>query len=149
MKKILALGNILLSDNGAAIYLADYLAKEFNIMGYEVIKCETDTSYAISCIDEEDELVILDASFTGVDSGRIRSMSLEEYRVDYYKNKAYCHSNTLFDYIFKNIKSYKGNVILIEVCNMELNDGLSEMRVKSFDKVALSVLEEIKKLNNI
>ncbi|MCM1990933.1 hydrogenase maturation protease [Oceanirhabdus seepicola] len=149
MKKILALGNILLSDDGVAIYLADYLAKEFNIMGYEVVKCETDTSYAISCIDEENELVILDASFTGGDSGRIRSMSLEEYRVDYYSNKDYCHSNTLFDYIFKNNKKYKGNVILIEVCNMELNDGLSEMMVESFDKVAIQVLDEVKKIKDM
>ncbi len=149
MKKILALGNILLSHGGVAIYLADYLEKEFNTLRYEVIKCETDNSYAISCIDEGDELVILDASFTGEDSGRIRSMSIEEYRVDYYSNKAYCHSNTLFDYIFKNNKSYRGNVILIEVCNMELNDRLSEMMVESFDKIASSVLKEIKKLSNL
>jgi len=128
--------------------LADYLAEEFNSIGYEVIKCETDNSYAINCIDEEDELVILDASFTGGDSGRILSMSLEEYRLVYYRNKVYCNSNTLFDYIFKSKRKYKGNVILIEVCNMELNDGSSEMMVESFDKVAVKVLEKIEKMKD-
>jgi len=149
MKKILALGNILLSDDGVAIYLADYLDKEFNSMGYEVIKCEKDTSYAISCIDEDDELVVIDASFTGGDSGRILSMSLEEYRVKYYVNKAYGHSNTLFDYIFRNNSQCKGNVILIEVCNMALKDGLSEIMVESFEKVAIEVLEKIENIKNV
>ncbi|WBW99667.1 hydrogenase maturation protease [Oceanirhabdus sp. W0125-5] len=148
MKKILALGNILLSNGGVTIYLADYLDKEFNALGYEVIKCENDIRCALSCIEEDDEIIIMDASFTGDDSGRIHTMNLEDYETEYFKNKAYSQSNIIFDYIFKKNKKIRGKVILIEVCNMELNDRLSKMVVESFEKVALTVLEEVKKIEN-
>lgn len=148
MKKILALGNILLSDDGIALYLADYLEPKVMKLGYKVYKCETDTSYAISVLNEKDDLIIIDASFTGRDSGAISLLNLDEYKSEYYTSEKFCHSNTVFDYIFNTDKIFKGYVILVEVCSMELDNRLSTVIQHKFYQIAENVYKLIEKIDN-
>jgi hydrogenase maturation protease len=76
-KKLLALGNVLMEDDGVAIYLAEQLQYEIQQMGIEVVLGETDIGYLLSKITQEDYLIILDAT-TCLPCGEICCLLISE-----------------------------------------------------------------------
>lgn len=56
-----------MGDDGIAIYVTEMLRKELESRGIEVIIGETDSQYCISKIEEGDFLLILDASYFGIE----------------------------------------------------------------------------------
>lgn len=81
--KLLALGNILRMDDAIAIHIAKKLEAELQKMGIEVIFGETDISYCLSMVSEDDYLIIMDASNLGKTAGKITVLSLGEKVLPY------------------------------------------------------------------
>lgn len=144
-KRVLAIGNILLTDDGVAIYLCDHIKNKLESMGYELYKCETDVSYAVSLLNEKDIYIILDAAFTGGNAGEVRCLSFKDYEKEFYKNEMFSHNISIYDYIFKSGKDIKGWTVLVEVCSLELNKGLSEIIGDRLEEIGEKVIECIEK----
>ena len=60
--KIIALGNLLMGDDGIAVYLAKMLEEEMVYLGFEIICAETDVGYLLGGIHTDDYLILLDAT---------------------------------------------------------------------------------------
>ena len=75
--KLLAIGNVLMEDDGIAVLLAEQLRNQLEKLGLSLLIGETDTGYLLSEIDREDTLIILDA-VTMVPCGEILCLPLTE-----------------------------------------------------------------------
>lgn len=76
--KLIAMGNILMEDDGIAIVVAWKLKDQLTGMGLQVICGETDIGYCMDECKECDYLILLDATFLQSKPGGITRMSLQE-----------------------------------------------------------------------
>jgi hydrogenase maturation protease len=76
--KLLAVGNVLMKDDGIAIYLAAELENRLEELGIEVIYVETDISYGISRIHDGDRVIIMDGARQGKAAGEVSLYDMEK-----------------------------------------------------------------------
>jgi hydrogenase maturation protease len=121
--KLIALGNVLMMDDGIAVLTANELKKELSKMDIEVILGETDVGYCISSVSEDDYLFVLDAACLGKLPGDVTEMSLEEFTG---MKKGYSqHSISFLDLLKLYYSDIKGTVFAIEVAQVDFGYGLS------------------------
>lgn len=144
-KKLIAIGNRLMGDDGIAIYLAEYMKTFFEDMGYEVIIGETDTSYCLSRINADDFIIILDASCCGLKPGSVSMITLKEAvsRV----RKCYSqHECSIIKYLDIYDIDVTGVVIGIEVNQIEFKWELSDVMKDLFPQICEQVKDAIIKI---
>lgn len=139
-KKLIALGNSLMGDDGIAIRVAKGLEKSLKEVGIEVIIAETDIDFAIECIVEGDIIFILDATLTNKQVGEISIMPIEKT----FKACTHHHEISLLELIkFYNIQC-SGVIIGIEVQEINFSNHLSRELEDTVCNICKKVLNTVK-----
>lgn len=142
-KKVIAIGNRMMGDDGIGIAVAEYLREFFVNDGFEVIIGETDVEYCLRSIEPGDFIIVLDGAYSGLEPGTISVMSIEEAVERSLKCNSQ-HEPNLLQWLDIYGIEVSGAVIGIEVYKIELNWGLSQSLGVIFPLVCKSVKDKIK-----
>lgn len=141
--KLIAIGNVLMKDDGIGIEAAGQIEKKLVERGIEVIYGETDFQYCFSKIEEGDLIFILDAGCYGKHPGEITVIGLDDITC---KKKNYSqHSYSLLDLLELYYPNTQGVVIAIEISEVEFDFGLSAVlknKLKDISKDILNIIDE-------
>lgn len=142
--KLVALGNVLMRDDGIAIALAKEMEQELNKHNIEVIYGETDVAYCISMIKDTDYLIILDASYLGKLPGAIT-------KIPFYDDQAYHllgsqHSFSILDLLKLYVPRPVGFILAVEISEIYPCNQLSPLLKGKVKVIAKEVLKLIEKL---
>ena len=130
--KLIALGNVLMGDDGIAMAVADKLEEKLTGIPVEVISGETDIGYCMSMIREQDYLILLDAATMGKRTGEITEIPFQNYQMD--GNSTTPHGLRITDYLKLCFPKQEGTVLSIEVSEVKFSTALSsEMENKISD----------------
>lgn len=123
--KIIAVGNTMMGDDGIAVYALECIRSRVEELGMEAIVGETDIDYCISQIAEDDELIIIDASCRGGESGSVNSIALHE-AVCASSNNSWQHDRDIIRELKIRKLCVSGLLICIEVSDIDYRWGLSD-----------------------
>ncbi|WP_051541787.1 hydrogenase maturation protease [Clostridium lundense] len=148
--KIIAIGNILMGDDGVGIRIGEKIKNELKKINIEVIIAETDFQYCVSRIQQGDFLFLLDASIMGKKPGEITVIPIENY---IYKGDLYSqHGCSLLTLINLYKKEVKGYIIAIEVEEIKFSLNLSttlESKLNNITEEIIEIIKEVLKCNNL
>ncbi|HWT77047.1 MAG TPA: hydrogenase maturation protease [Mobilitalea sp.] len=136
-RKLIAMGNILMEDDGIAIAVAHELEEELLRLGIEVIYGETDPFYCISMIKDEDYLILLDAASLGKMPGEITMLSLWDYRAE---DNMEQHNIRFPDLLGLYFRRLEGMILAIEVAEIDFLCELSPQLKGKVKHIAREVL---------
>jgi len=143
--KVIALGNILMGDDGIGVRVAKNIKQKLESEGIRVIIGETDFEYCLSEIEDGDMLIILDAACLGGEPGNITALNLMEHGI--LKNACSQHDLNLMYMLSLYKKSIRGYVLGIEVDTLEFDLNLStvlEKKMPIICKETLSIIYRLK-----
>lgn len=139
--KVIAIGNILMEDDGVAITVVEKIKEELVKKNCEVIIGETDLGYCISSIEDRDFVFFVDAVYLDKKPGEITVIPMDKYQ---YKKKYYTqHSYNVVDLIKLYFKEVKGYIIGIEIGEISFKLELSSKLERNIDMISENVLKEI------
>ncbi|MFL0245558.1 hydrogenase maturation protease [Candidatus Clostridium stratigraminis] len=149
--KIVAIGNKLMGDDGAAIHIIEWLGRSFEEGGIEVIIGETDFEYCLSKIEEDDYIIIIDATWFGIEPGTVTVNSLKNiYRLNGNQSLFSQHGYSFIKALGSNYKAIDGIIVGIEGKSFDFTLSLSSSIEASFDNICSKVQETIwKRVNNL
>lgn len=139
--KLLAMGNVLMGDDGIAIYLATDLEEKLHSIGIEVIYGETDIGYSISQIEDEDFVIVMDAAQMGGNMGTVTIFFVEELAAE--QRDMTCHNISFIDLLKLYYPKINCIVLTVEIGDVSLRYGLSSIILKELKKIEQGVLEKI------
>ena len=142
--KMIAIGNVLMRDDGIAIVLATELIEALTGLGIQVIFGETDPGYCISMVEQGDYLILLDATCLGKTPGEVSSFPLFGFPAT--QKVATQHSCNFLDLLKLYYPNTEGSLIGIEIAEIGFHYGLSLALKEKEKEIAREVLEQIKKL---
>jgi len=151
MLRILSLGNRLKRDDAVAIKAAEYLSKNLEQKGIEVIIGDINYDYCFNILSEEDHLIILTAVYSRKVPGTIEICKISDVLDCYSKN--ICNSkkpyNTnIFELMNNYGLSYTGYIIKIYVADISFALGLSnDLKIK-FEDICNKIESLITDINN-
>jgi hydrogenase maturation protease len=122
--KLIAMGNVLMKDDGIGIFTAKAMEEELKGKGIEVIYGETDFGYCISKVKDSDTVIILDAANYGKDPGEISIIPLNNYTPN--RNGYTQHSYNLLDILKLYYPNLEGDILAIEVKEITFGFGLTQ-----------------------
>ncbi len=132
MLKLIAVGNVLMKDDGIGIFIAKAMENELTEKGIEVIYGETDFGYCISKVNDCDTIIILDAASYGRNPGDISIIPLNSYTES--RNGYTQHSYNLLDILKLYYPNLEGDILAIEVKEITFGFGLTpELQQKKKD----------------
>lgn len=139
--KVIAMGNVLMKDDGIGIEAAKEIEERLLEKGIKVIYGETDVQYSISNVHEEDYLFILDAASYGKEPGEITYLPLNTF----VSKKKGCsqHNYSFLDLLKLYYPSVKGKICAIEVKEIEFGFGLSSVLLEKLEVISKGILSEI------
>lgn len=139
--KVIAIGNILMEDDGVAIVVIKKLKEKLEKRNIQVIIGETDFDYCISLIKDGDFIFFIDATYYEKNPGEITVVPMENY---VYKKKYYTqHSYSLVDLVKLYFKNIKGYIIGIEIGEVAFNYGLSNILEGKIEHISKEIFKEI------
>lgn len=144
--KIIAVGNILMGDDGIAIKVVEKIRSKIKDKNFEFIIGETDFEYCISRINEGDTVLIIDAAFLSKAVGALTVVPIQNY-----KQASNCytqHSVSLSGLINLYFKNLRGYIIGIEVAKVSYSFKLSYDLQERLDTICKDVYEIIEVLGN-
>lgn len=136
--KCIAVGNRLMSDDKIGILVLEEIATELMKKDIEVIISETDTYHAFSQIEEEDFLVILDATYVGKAPGTVTYTPIDEAIIRTHQSCS-LHQESLIDLLRITKKPVKGFIIGIEVGEVAFNLNLSDILRVNFANICTEI----------
>ena len=139
--KLIAIGSRIMGDDGAAIAAAEKLYDELVGEGIQVIIGETDVEYCLSCINEGDIIIILDASLSEKPFGTIWQLPLC-YALNNCSQNQFQHEANLLSILKMKGQQLSGLLICIEAADISQRWGLSQALQSQMPKMCL----EIKKI---
>lgn len=145
--KLIAMGNILMKDDGIAVFLAGYLKDTLCDMGIEVISGETDIGYCITQIKEGDFLILMDAARTGKNPGEVTLLSFIEAATD--KRNTTQHCISFLDIINLYFPKNDGVILTIEIAEICFYYGLSAQLQDKISIILQEILLHIRKIIEI
>jgi hydrogenase maturation protease len=126
--KCIAIGNRIMGDDSIGIRVADALLPKLRRENIEVIFGETDIGYALSKIEDEDFLFLMDATYFDMKPGTVTFTPIKEDRI-YHQPYYSQHQPSLINFLKIYKKSVEGFIIGIEVAeinfDLELSDRLN------------------------
>jgi hydrogenase maturation protease len=141
--KVIAIGNVLMKDDGIGIEVAKVVEEKLLEKNIEVIYAETDIQYGISNIQEDDLIFVLDAAHYGKNPGEITRLPLNDFSNN---KKGYSqHNYSFLDLLKLYYPSVKGEIYGIEVKEVEFGFGLSSALHEKLEVISKEILEEIEK----
>lgn len=130
--KLIAMGNVLMKDDGIGIFIAKAMEEELKEKGVEVIYGETDFGYCITKVNDSDTVIILDAADYGKKPGDITIIPLNNYSPN--RNGYTQHSYNLLDILKLYYPELEGEILAIEVKEINFGFGLTaELQKKKKD----------------
>ncbi len=142
--KLVAMGNVLMGDDGIALHLTSMLEDKLRELGIAVIFGETDIGYCLTQLEEEDFIILIDAAELGKKPGELTLLSFEELTPCRKMNTSHCIS--FFDLLKLYYPKMKGVAILIQIYHIDFQYGLSNpLKEKTEDMLNL-ILEQIRKI---
>lgn len=147
MIKIIAIGNILLGDDGIGIRVTEAMKPVF--LGYSeeisVIIGETDIYYCLENIESDDLLIIIDSSYFGLEPGTVTRLTLEECD-KFTKNFITAHGENLINILRQDYRNIRGYFIGIEVSVIDYSLELSAILQDKLQEICLRVSGEIQEI---
>jgi len=145
--KCIAIGNIIMGDDGIGIKIAEVLSPLLVQEHIELIFGETDNDYALSKIENGDMLYIIDSTFFDIDPGTITFTPIGEVMGQHHE--VYSQHQPSLIYMLKTYgKSVEGYLIGIEVekidFSLELSDTLKTRYLSICEEVYLFINHTIK-----
>lgn len=140
--KLLAMGNVLMGDDGIAVSLATSMENKLREMGVEVIYGETDVGYSISLIQEGDFIIVLDAAETGRDPGTVSCYNIVELQEDWKTIDS--HNISFLDLVKLYFPKNKGILIAVDIATLEFHYGLSQILIDRFEDITQQILSKIR-----
>ncbi|MFL0266801.1 hydrogenase maturation protease [Candidatus Clostridium radicumherbarum] len=148
--KIVVIGNRLMGDDGAAIHIIEKLDKSFEEGDIEVIIGETDFQYCLSKIHEGDYIIIIDATYFGIEPGTVTVSSLKDiYRLNTNESLLSQHGYSFIKALETFYKAIDGILVGIEGENFDFTLSLSSSIEDNFDNICSEVKEAIWERVNI
>lgn len=145
--KVIAIGNILMGDDGIAIRILNSIRPVLDKYNIESFVAETDTDFFLSEIYEEDFIIILDAFLASENDNNTGStviISFEEYFNSYGKYTGITqHVLSIFQLIRINRINIKGFIIGIKIKNIEFSPRISSYLENNLDFISDNVLDII------
>lgn len=140
--KLLAMGNVLMGDDGIAVYVAASLEEQLNQLGIEVIYGETDIGYSIAMLGREDFIIILDAARLGKTAGETNVLSFDNYSGK--TGEVTQHNISFLELIRLYFPQNKGFIITIEIDEIRFHYGAGRLLEDKLAKISLEIYEKIK-----
>jgi hydrogenase maturation protease len=148
--KLIAVGKVLMKDDGIGIETARQIEEGLMEKGIEVIYGETDFQYCFSSITEVDFIIVLDAFCSGKSPGEVTVKTLNEFRC---RKKDYSqHSFSFLDLLKLYYPKIRGVIIGIEVREVDFGFGLSSElleKLKNISEEVLNRIEDILSINKV
>jgi len=142
-KKVVALGNSIMMDDAVGVKVTRILKKWMQKNGLEVIIGETDTAYCLSRIENDDYLIIIDASYFHVEPGKVMVFPISALQKKPIKRYSQ-HEMNLLELLRIEGKKVNGYFICIEINRIDFGFGLSSSLESKFVKICEEVKKEIK-----
>ncbi|ERI94961.1 hydrogenase maturation protease [Clostridiales bacterium oral taxon 876 str. F0540] len=142
--KIIAIGNRLMGDDGLAVHIIEKLSEKFEKNGIKVIIGETDFEYCLGKIEENDYIIIVDATCFGIEPGTVTVNSLNDiYAIDDNQSLFSQHGYSLIKAFEISYKSIDFIIVGIEGKNFDYDLSLSRQIEDCFDNICNKVYETI------
>ena len=138
-KKVVAIGNEMMRDDGIGICVAKELKNYLKIRDIELIIGETDVEYCLDNIEDGDDLIILDAAFEEDAPGTINLYSIEKLLFN--RSIITQHQPSFLEAIRVYKMGVTGILITIEIAEISFGLGISE-KMKS---MLPQIVEEVRK----
>jgi hydrogenase maturation protease len=145
---ILGIGNILLTDEGIGVHVANELAKMDLPEGVSVVEGGTDGFRLLNVITEADRLIVVDAVKGGADPGSIYRFDIDEVKSAPAGFKTSVHQIGILEVIdLSELIGRKPHttVIGVEPKSLDMGMELSPEIHSKVPRIIELVLEEIKK----
>ena len=135
---VLGIGNPIMKDDGIAIRVAQHIKPRIADKNVEVVIGETDVSYCMDSLSDEDLLVVLDAMYIGEEPGRVRLIPLDK-AVSCQIKPYSAHDLNILDAIAAEFPGIKGYLIGIEPAVVGIGFELSNYLRIRFDRICSDV----------
>nr|WP_259472933.1 hydrogenase maturation protease [Clostridium estertheticum] len=129
-------------DDGVALLILDKIKKRLEDKGIETIIGETDVEFCFSLLNELDVFYIMDSTYYGNVPGTVTFKSLDDIK-KFKDNSRSIHSLGLIDLINMYRMDIKGYFIGIEISNIDINLGLSNILQGRVEDVSQKVIRFI------
>lgn len=139
--KIIALGNVLMKDDGIGIEVVRRMKKKLSSKNIEVIFGETDINYCISKVKEDDYIFVIDAASYGKNPGEVSCISLDSF--NFIKKEGFQHSYSFLDLVKLYYPNINGKIYGIEAHEVGLGVGLSLTLENKLDFISGEILEDV------
>ena len=138
-KKVIAIGNMLMMDDGVALLILNKIKKSLEDKGIETIIGETDVEFCFSLLNEVDVFYIMDSTYYGNVPGTLTFKSLDDLK-KFKDHSMSIHSLGLMDLINMYKMDIKGYFIGIEISNIDVNIGLSNILQGKAEDISKKVM---------
>lgn len=139
--KVIALGNVLMKDDGVGIEVARKIQKKLYGGNIEVIFGETDISYSISKVKEDDYIFVIDAANYGRNSGEVSCISLDSFTSS--KEESFQHNYSFLDLVKLYYPNIKGRIYGIEANEVGFGMGLSLILKNKLEFISEEILKDM------
>jgi hydrogenase maturation protease len=149
---ILGIGNILLTDEGIGVHVANELAKMDLPSGLSVVEGGTDGFRLLNVITEADRLIVVDAVKGGAKPGSIYRFDIDDVKNVPSGFKTSVHQIGILEVIDLSEligKKPHTTVIGVEPKSLDMSMELSPEIQSKVPRIIELVLEEVKKTNEI
>lgn len=141
-RKLIAIGNQMMKDDGIAIRIAEHLKDYLNARDIQIIIGETDVDYCIDQIQDGDDLIILDGVYGEGTPGDIWNLPIEN--MDLCRKSFFTqHQPNLLDALKLYDKSVDGVFIGVQIVDISFGLDLSEEMEAILSQVCEEVQENI------
>lgn len=139
--KLVAIGNLLMMDDGIGIRVAQVLQKKLENRGVEIIIGETDAEYCLSRIIDHDFMFILDSTYFGYEPGSITIIPINDAVT--YDGFYSQHQMNLIKLMRFYDKPVQGFIIGIEAYEVRFGMNLSEQIEKNLKHISKAIIQII------
>jgi len=139
--KLIAMGNVLMKDDGIGIDVAKQIEEDLIQKGIQVIYGETDFQYCIIKVRENDFLLVLDGASLGENPGTVTVMPLTGFGAN--KREYTQHSYNFLDMLRFYYPGVEGKIFAIQVKEITYDFGLSDLLQEKLKDISEDVLAKI------
>ncbi|NLP28443.1 MAG: hydrogenase maturation protease [Clostridia bacterium] len=141
-KKVIAIGNRFMQDDGIALVVGKRIRELMVEKGVDVIISEADMNSCIEDIQPGDEVYVMDSTYYGILPGSITFSSLKSK-----KDKKYIASSMNGFKLMNTLMLYKKRLkvffIGIEIASIEMKEGISKTLASKMDDICNHIIKLI------
>jgi hydrogenase maturation protease len=141
-KKVVAIGNRLMQDDGVALEVGERIRNVMLEKGIEVIIGETDIDFCLQSIQPGDEVYIMDSTYYGIAPGSITFSDLNGKRDKNYISST-MHGFNLLDILMIYHKKIRVFLVGIEIDSIEMEEGLSKALLNKIEDICTYIIRLI------